>query len=73
MWKTIISSGLVGSILFFLALHMSAAGPARFLCGYLRTGALRGISRWRGVFAHRVVQGTFAHLGQVLEKSGLIP
>ena len=38
-----------------------------------RTGALRGISRWRGVFAHRVVQGTFAHLGQVLETLGLIP
>jgi hypothetical protein len=38
-WKTIISAGLAGSVLFVLALHMSAPGPithfARFICGYL--------------------------------------
>ena len=49
MWKTIISSGLVGSILFFLALHMSAAGPARFLCGYLGL-VLCAVSLGGGVF-----------------------
>jgi RNase P/RNase MRP subunit p29 len=39
VWKTIISAGLAGSILFVLALHMSVSGPgshfARFICGYL--------------------------------------
>jgi hypothetical protein len=38
-WKTIISAGLAGSILFVLALHMSVSGPGshflRFMCGYL--------------------------------------
>jgi hypothetical protein len=38
-WKTIISAGLAGSVLFVLALHMSVPGPithfARFICGYL--------------------------------------
>ena len=38
-WKTIISTGLAGSVLFVLALHMSVPGPithfARFICGYL--------------------------------------
>jgi hypothetical protein len=38
-WKTIISAGLTGSILFVLALHMSVSGPGshffRFMCGYL--------------------------------------
>jgi len=38
-WKNIISAGLAGSVLFVLALHMSAPGPithfARFICGYL--------------------------------------
>jgi hypothetical protein len=38
-WKTIISAGLAGSVLFVLALHMIAPGPithfARFICGYL--------------------------------------
>jgi hypothetical protein len=38
-WKTIISAGLAGSIMFVLALHMSMPGPithfARFICGYL--------------------------------------
>jgi hypothetical protein len=37
--KTIVSVGLVGSILFVLVLHMSVSGPgsdfARFICGYL--------------------------------------
>jgi len=35
LWKTIISAGLVGSVLFVLALHMSVTGPARLICGYL--------------------------------------
>ena len=38
-WKNIISAGLAGSVLFVLALHMSAPEPstrfARFICGYL--------------------------------------
>jgi len=38
-WKTVISAGLAGSVLFTLALHMSVPGPithfARFICGYL--------------------------------------
>jgi hypothetical protein len=38
-WKNIISAGLAGSVLFVLALHMSARGLithfARFICGYL--------------------------------------
>jgi RNase P/RNase MRP subunit p29 len=38
-WKTIIPTGLAGSVLFVLALHMSVPGPithfARFICGYL--------------------------------------
>ncbi len=38
-WKTIISPGLAGVILFVLALHMSLPGPithfARFICDYL--------------------------------------
>jgi hypothetical protein len=38
-WKTIISAGLAGAVLFVLALHMSVPGPithfARFICGYL--------------------------------------
>jgi len=38
-WKNIISTGLAGSVLFVLALQMSAPGPityfARFICGYL--------------------------------------
>jgi hypothetical protein len=38
-WKTIISAGLAGSVLFVLALHMSVPGPithfARFIWGYL--------------------------------------
>ena len=38
-WKTIISAGLAGSILFVLAPHVSVSGPgshfARFICGYL--------------------------------------
>jgi hypothetical protein len=40
LWrKTILSTGLTGSVLFVLALHMDVAGPithfARFICGYL--------------------------------------
>jgi len=38
-WPAIISAGLAGSVLFVLALYMSAPGPiahfARFICGYL--------------------------------------
>ena len=38
-WKTIISTGLAGSVLFVLALRMSVSEPgthfARFICGYL--------------------------------------
>src|SRR5260370_2760323 len=38
-WKTIISAGLAGSVLFVLALYMSVSGPitpfAPFICGYL--------------------------------------
>ena len=38
-WKTILSAGSAGSILFVLALHVSVSGPgshfARFICGYL--------------------------------------
>jgi hypothetical protein len=38
-WKTIISAGLAGGVLFVLALHMSVPGPithfAQFICGYL--------------------------------------
>jgi RNase P/RNase MRP subunit p29 len=38
-WTTIISGGLVGSVLFVLALHMDVSGPithfVRFICGYL--------------------------------------
>jgi RNase P/RNase MRP subunit p29 len=38
-WKTIISAGLAGGVLFVLALCMSVPGPithfARFICGYL--------------------------------------
>ena len=38
-WKTVISAGLAGSVLFTLALHMSVPGPitqfVRFICGYL--------------------------------------
>jgi len=38
-WKSFISAGLAGSVLFVLALHMSVPGPiahfARFICGYL--------------------------------------
>jgi RNase P/RNase MRP subunit p29 len=38
-WKTIISAGLAGSVLFVLALHMSVPAPithfVRFICGYL--------------------------------------
>lgn len=34
-WKTIISAGLVGSVLFLLALRMNVAGAGRFICGYL--------------------------------------
>jgi len=49
MWKTIISAGLVGSILFVLALHMSVAGPARFICGYLGL-VLSAVSLGCGMF-----------------------
>ena len=38
-WKTIISAGLAGSVLFVLALYMSVSRPithfARFICGYM--------------------------------------
>jgi hypothetical protein len=38
-WKTCISAGLAGSVLFILSLHLSVPGPithlARFICGYL--------------------------------------
>lgn len=38
-WKSFISTGLAGSVLFVLALHMSVSEPgthfAHFICGYL--------------------------------------
>jgi hypothetical protein len=38
-WPAILSAGLVGSVLFVLALYMSVPGPithfAQFICGYL--------------------------------------
>jgi hypothetical protein len=68
-WKNIISAGLAGSVLFVLALHMSAPGPstrfARFICGYLGLvfcAASLGCGVWVLIDSIRTQSHIFANL-----------
>jgi hypothetical protein len=75
-WPAVISSGLAGSILFVLSLHMSVPGPIthfpQFICGYLGL-VFCALSLGCGVWgAHRFDQDAIACFRQVVETPSII-
>jgi hypothetical protein len=74
-WKTIISAGLAGSVLFVLALLISVPGPithfARFICGYLGL-VFCAVSLGCGVWRSSIRSGRNRIFRQVVETLGII-